>query len=863
MRSYDTMQKIARLLRYFSLRHLLQDPWRTAIVIVGVAVGASVFLSVRLAVDASVESFTRSMDHLIGKADYAVRAEGPGVPDALFAELSSHPAVAHAAPVLSAYVRFRDQDHEPFLLVGIDPLAERAFRETRWLAKGRSEAWETLVGFLARPFTLVISQGLARSWGLEIGDEALVMHGHNIARFELIGLLDEKGAALAEGGNVAICDIATAQEFLKRPGLLERIDLILRPRAGAADIASIERMLPSGCKLVRPHEGKEASLSLIKAYRMNLSVLSFVSLFVGMFLVFSVVSINAARRRQETAVLLSLGSESRQVFLLFLGEGLVFGLAGWMVGFPLSLFLADRFLRIVSATITTLFVRVNVEAIILSPQEIVASFVMTLGVSVVAAFVPARETARIPPQEALSSETFERSRRLKAPMLALVGAALIGLSFVVSWLPPVHEIPAGGYTAIFMIFVGFSMLAPGVLILFGRYFPGIMANVFGEPGRLAAGYLGGAVSRTAVAVGALITAIALFIGVSIMVSSFRTTVNTWLEQNVVGDLFVRPDASDINQYRDWLAPEVAYYLFHHDLIEDAYVYNRTIMEEDEGPFLLEAGCIESLWRHGRFLLMGGDEGDIMEKLIQGKGVGISEVYASRTGLGPGDHLDLSLGGVHRGWKILGVFRDYRTGGGVVFMDLRTFQEIYKEPHVEGANLFVKAGASPHIIRADLMKLFGDKYALSITIGDDLRQDIMKVFDDTFSITYVLMGIALLVAALGVATTLSLLIRERRRQLGLMMAVGATLSQIRRMVVLEALFMGMAGHIVGIGCGLVLSYFLIFVINKQSFGWTFIYHMPPWTLVASFVLILLAAALAAIPPAKAAARVNLAELLKGE
>ncbi|MDY6954369.1 MAG: FtsX-like permease family protein, partial [Thermodesulfobacteriota bacterium] len=714
------MQRIARLLRYFSLRHLLQDPWRTAIVIFGVAVGASVFLSVRLAVDASVDAFTRSMDHLIGKADYAVRAEGTGVPDDLFAALSSHPAVSHAAPVLSAYVRFQDLDQEPFLLLGIDPMAERAFRETRWVAKDRAQAWETLVGLLTRPFTLITTQGLARSRGLKRGDEVLVMHGHNIARFELLGLLDEEGAALSEGGNVALCDIATAQEFLKRPGMLERIDLMLRPGAGAADRASIESMLPPGCTLVRPHEGKEASLSLIRAYRMNLSVLSFVSLFVGMFLVFSVVSINAARRRQETAILLSLGTEPTQAFLLFLGEGLVFGLAGWVIGFPLSLFLADRFLRIVSETISTLFVRVNVDAIILSPQEIIASFVITLSVSVVAAFVPARETARIPPQEALSSETFERSRRLKAPTLALVGAALIGLSFAVSWLPPVFDMPAGGYTAIFMIFVGFSMLAPGHLILFGRYLPGIVAKVFGQPGRLAAGYLGGAVSRTAVAVGALITAIALFIGVSIMVSSFRNTMNTWLEQNVVGDLFVRPDACDINQYRDWLAPEVAHYLFHHDLIEDAYVYNRTIMEEDKGPFLLEAGRMESLWRHGRFLLMGGDEREIMERLIQGKGVGISEVYASRTGLGPGDRLDLSLGGVYRGWEILGVFRDYRTGGGVVFMDLRAFQEIYKEPHVEGANLFVKAGASPHIIRADLMKLFGDKYALSITIGDDLR-----------------------------------------------------------------------------------------------------------------------------------------------
>ncbi len=857
------MRSIACLLKYFSLRHLIQDPWRTLTVIAGVAIGASVFLSVRLAVDASVDSFRQSMDHLIGRAEYSVRADGTDVPDRLFAQLAAHPAVEHAAPVLSAYVRCKDESQEPFLLVGIDPLSERAFRETRWLVGDRAEAWKTLVSLLTEPFTLVASQKLATSSGLHVNDDVLVLHGHYIATFRVVGLLEEQGTALAEGGNIAICDVSTAQEFLNYPAMLERIDLMLWPGAAAIDLVSIKEMLPPGCRLVRPNESKEASLALIRAYRMNLSVLSFVSLFVGMFLVFSVVSINAARRRHETAVLLSLGSEPRQVFVLFLAEGLFFGLAGWLIGFPLSLFLADRFLKIVSATITTLFARVNVENISLTMEELVASLVMTLGASVLAAFLPARETARTPPREALCSEVIERRRRLRAPRLALGGLVLVGLSFPVSKFPPLFQIPAGGYAAIFMIFVGFSMLAPLALLFFGRHLPPGMSKAFGQPGRLAASYLTGAASRSAIAVGALITAIALFIGVSIMVASFRSTVDTWLHQNVVGDLFVRPFGSDINRYRDWLDPEVVKALHDHPLLEDCYFYRRIYIQEETDRFLLEAGTADVLWRYGQFLLMGGDETRIMESLVKGEGVIISEVYANRTGLEAGDLMALSLGGIGKKWEVLGVFRDYRTGGGVVFMNLKAFQEVYQEPRIGGANLFLKPGADPETVKQQLLAQFGTRYALSIAIGKTLRRDIIKVFDDTFSITYVLMAIALFVAALGVATTLSLLVRERRRQLGVLMAVGATLGQIRRMVLLEASFMGIAGHTVGIGCGLMLSYFLIFVINKESFGWTFLYRMPLWTVVISFVLILLAAVSAAVPPANAASRVNLAELLKGE
>jgi putative ABC transport system permease protein len=508
-------------------------------------------------------------------------------------------------------------------------------------------------------------------------------------------------------------------------------------------------------------------------------------------------------------------------------------------------------------------VKVEVDKMVLSPEEVVVSFLMTLAVSVVAAYIPARETARIAPREAMSPETFEKTRRIRAPRLAVGGLLFIGLSIPISMVPAVYETPVGGYAAIFMIFVGFTMMAPGVLIFLGRYSPNVMCKMFGEPGHLAAAYLSGAVSRTAIAVGALITAIALFIGVSIMVSSFRSTVRMWVEQNIVGDLFVRPDASDINHYQVWMAPEMVRYIRGHPSVQGGYFYHRARLVDQGGQFLLEAGRINTLWRHGRFLLMGGDEDRVMEKLIQGQGVIVSEVYATRRGIESGDRLTLTFGGTRHTWDVLAVYRDYRTGGGVVYIDLGIFQEIYGDNRIGGVNLFLNPGADPHGVRSDLLKRFGSRYALSVAIGGDLRKNVLTVFDETFSITYVLMFIALLVAALGVATTLSLLIRERRRQLGMIMAVGGSPGQVRLMVVLEAFLMGSAGHVIGMGCGLILSYLLIFVINKQSFGWTFLYEVPPWTGLISFILIVLTAMLAAVPPANAASRVNLAGLLKGE
>jgi putative ABC transport system permease protein len=137
---------------------------------------------------------------------------------------------------------------------------------------------------------------------------------------------------------------------------------------------------------------------MINAYQLNLSVLSFVSLFVGMFLVYSLVSLNAASRRRELAILLSLGASSRMIFLLILSEGFTLGFLGWLLAIPIGSLFMKYLLEGVSSTITNLFVRVRVETLQLSVFELLLSFLVTLAVSLIAAYKPAREANRSLPE---------------------------------------------------------------------------------------------------------------------------------------------------------------------------------------------------------------------------------------------------------------------------------------------------------------------------------------------------------------------------------------------------------------------------------------------------------------------------------
>ena len=149
-----------------------------------------------------------------------------------------------------------------------------------------------------------------------------------------------------------------------------------------------------------------------------------------------------------------------------------------------------------------------------------------------------------------------------------------------------------------------------------------------------------------------------------------------------------------------------------------------------------------------------------------------------------------------------------------------------------------------------MENLGDT-RLDMVAGASLRAEILRIFDETFAVTTVLLVIALAVAALGIATTLTVTVLERSGQLNTLVAVGASAGQIRSMILWEAGIIGIAGECAGLACGWILSYLLVYVVNKQSFGWTFL-HQADWpTLAASFPLILLAALAAALPAIRTA------------
>ena len=860
------MRGFFRLWVWFSFRELRGHAWRTVVVLAGISLGAAVFTSVRLATNASVQSFANGMDAISGRAERTVTLPGGRLPEELVSVLFNSPDLIAVSPLMSAYVRVEGRD-EPLLLLGVDPILERPFRT--WESEphdSREALWRRLIG---APFTMIAAKRFLQKSGVRTGESVRLQGVAGAGSFVVLGELASEDLATLEGGNIAIVDIATFQEFTGVYGEVDRIDLIFTHPLTADKLDRVKALLPARVELAQPSEAKETGRVMIRAYQMNLSVLSFVSLFVGMFLVYSMISLHATSRRKELAILCSVGASSRVLFLLFIAEGCFFGIVGWALAVPAGLFMTKKLIGYVSSTVSHLFARVTVEGFGLTGWEMLLSFAITLLVAVLAACQPAFEASRVRAREALlMREASSQEEGNLIGRLAILGLLLAAAVWPLTRMPVFSGIPVPGYMATFSLFLGFALFSPLILKVAGTHLPAIVIRAgLGETTHLGTSYLKSAGARVAISVGALITAIGLFSALVIMIHSFRDSLSAWIHQSINGDLYVRAKMSEINSYRDSLPPEIAAGLDKLRSEADVVPYRRILLKYDGIPYMLEPIDTVSYLRRSGFTFIEGAPATVASALNEGKGVVVSEVFSNQTGLRVGERFKAVVESVELDMPILGIIRDYRTRGGVVHCSLSFFERATADRQWTGAIIFVNdRGADPgrkitSLRNRILLSAAQRGESIEAIAGSDLRLNILKIFDETFAVTTALLFISLVISALGVATTLTILVLERARQFQTMIATGASAAQIRAVIGWEALTMVLMGEALGLGCGFVLSVLLIFVINKQSFGWTFIYSVDWLTLAVSFPLVCAAALLAAVPAAQLVFRSQPATVLR--
>jgi len=924
-----------------SLSHLTEYPGRTLLGILGIALGTAVYLSISLAAASALKSFQAGVTAVAGKAQWRLQSPGAPLNESLLAKVSRTPGVKAAAPVVASVLEFSAPIKGPVLLLGIDPFSERPFRNYDF--KGTNgpdrEAW---LRFLTQPDAVLMSAPLAAKNHLKQGDSLPLLVGSARHTVKVAGIFRAPAGLYPLEGSMVLMDMAGAQELLDRVGQLDYIDLIFSgdQAAGAARLA---RELPPGVDLVRPNSQSRQMAGMVSSYRLNLTVLSAIALFVGMFLIYQSVTLSVVRRRREIGLLRTLGMGRGQVLLLFLAEGLAGGVVGGLLGLGLGVLLAKSALTMMTHNLSSLYTPVLAQEVKVPLLLLLQAWGLAVAATLMAAWIPAHEAARTRVRAVWYREELEERLQSRAGFFAVLGLLALALAgfFVVLRLGSGPSLPS--FAAAFLILLAFALFTPFLARNLGETLQPLLARVLGLPGDLGCRYLAGSLSRSAVSIAALACALGMLIAVAVMIGSFRQTVNRWVSRSISGDIFFGPAIFSTAAYDHYLPLEILPELQKNPDIQDIYLYRCVRLPFRDRFILVIGGSFEVLGKYGGLWFRKGDTQEIMREVgesgdvaalggpsaaaatlqpqspgpamqnppypplekggkrntlsddksppfLKGDLGGFSKVYqpaelndahgkrktenrkpsiviseplAETFGYQEGDMLELPTPAGPQKLKIAGVFYDYRTDGPSVWMDIRQFRRFWLDNHLNAVRLYLKDKKQIPAMQARLQERYGHRYRLLTVSHQELRQGILRIFDETFALTYALEGVAVVVAVFGIITTFLVLIMERERELALLQALGASRKQILSMVLVESGLSSFLSFLLGAACGSLLSLLLIFVINKQAFGWTIQLYWTPGIYWQTLVLVLALGLISGAYPAWRAMQPHLAAILKEE
>jgi len=873
------MTPFLRLFEQFILRALAREKLRSAITVLGISLGVGVAIAIRLANASALESFRAATESVAGETSIQITGTAGRFDEMLLAELGWLRSYGQVSPVISGFAMIdlssksteapaTAEARGPFLqILGVDVLRDRLIRRYRLLRvseRGPDPTTRELLLLLSDPKSIVLTEQFARRNGISIGDKIVLLIGDTRREFAVRGLLLDEGPARALQGNFALMDIAAAQLAFNRIGLLDRVDVKLK-RGLETSIAEreLESKLPAGLRVLRPETGYGQVEKMIAAFQFNLSALGSIALLVGLFLIYNTVSISVITRRDEIGALRAVGATRVMVLALFLCEALLLTITGTIVGLGLGRLMASAAVQITATTVETFYIASaateTAAGHALGAVDIALAFALALPLSLAAAALPALEASRVRPVEAMrGSERLTRTFKPSRKHLT-ISIALFAAGYFLSRLDAVDGLPLFGYASAAALIFGGAFTVPNALWVIcaaARRFAGRTVRMGAVEAKLASANLRAAIPRVSISVAALAVALAMMVAVSVMVGSFRETVSYWVNQTMVADIYARPltrsattDEGEISEAAIALAKAESQ-------VAAVYPFTTIQLTYRNEPITAGAGDFATFLNHGSLLFKSpNDARDQIREAIGRDYVSVNESFSLRFKKGVGDVIELPTTSGAHAFKIVAIYYDYSSSRGWVVMDQTTFARHFPYARPTSMSLYLHPGADAAEVSDRLSRAVGVESQIIFATNRNLRREVMRVFDSTFAITYALEGIAIVIAALGVVSTLITLILERRGEIAVLGFLGATRRQIRRMVLIEALLIGGVSQVVGVTIGLLLSLVLIFVINVQSFGWTIQFHFPFVFLIQSTILMLAVTVVAGLYPAGRAAKVE--------
>jgi len=824
--------------RYF-IGCLMQEPGRTLLVVLSLILAIATFSSVRLANELSLRSFESTSAYLKGRSDVTVHSLSGRIEASLPAFLKAVPGILAVSPRAERWGTIEmDEKVQLVQILALDILANQEFEYYSQLNSGsREDFFDLLAGkaFFASP-DLLLKVAAQAFTPLTIEGESLSLNDYNLIKFDSAG----QGTILIMDVEVYLDNFAFRQE-------IDSIDLLFDTEVSYDDLRNqIQSLLGSSFYLQSQDENADRLALLTEALRVNLHYMAAIALFVSVLVIYHVMSFLGMRRRSDFSLLRCLGATPLTIKKLIFFEAIILGLIGGSLGYLCGYYLAGLVSEDLTSTIRGLYANVVTHEVEFSWRTAVEALGLGVALTVVGALPIASEAAKVAPvqRNVLAGGNSELNYKRIAFFGVLCGSFILFCSYLLSDLSLVRNYRGLG------LFLALT-LSLGVLAFVPLIFTWVLKILRPSSRRvsllLACDHLSSSFYRSIITVGSVALALGMFIGISTMIASFRGSVVQWIDQSSEGDLYISLPGPYQNRATEVLPPALLAYL-----------------QKSESVASGRLGVIESTRYKEEDIFVRSykslHEGLHTEECIPTANV--SESFSQRFSVKEGDSIYIPHARELQTIKVSQIVSDYSAERGIIFLSPQCFRHLYSSFDPQTLSLVLGEGVSTDAFSQEIQTKFL-QLPLHIRDSQGLRQEVVKTFDATFQITYALQTISLILVVFIILNTILILFHERRHEFATLRALGASITVLSRLAVIEACILTVVACFFALLLGITLSLFLIYVINLAYFGWSVMFVISWQLIFLTFALTIGFVAILTYFLARATLEKNMREALRYE